>query len=61
MTKLLEMRIRKYGIVDTRNYRYVYTETRDHSAMEIVCIPLYMLSTTDALVLSNWKRVKLYA
>lgn len=60
MTKLFEKRLHRFGTIDTKKFRYRLTETRDHSREIIVRIPVWMLSTTDSLIESNWETVKIY-
>lgn len=60
MTRFFEKKLHKYGTIDTKKFRYRLTETHDHSREIIIRIPVWMLSTTDSLIASNWETVKVY-
>ena len=56
MTKEFENKVKELGIVDTKNYSYVYTPFNDHAA--ILRLPIKNLGTTNAI--SGWETVKVY-
>lgn len=47
MTKKFIEKVKLFGIVDTRNYRYVYHV--DASSAWIECLPIEWLDTTRAI------------
>ena len=53
MTKAFENKVRKYGRVDTKNYRYMVGEHE-----EIVRIKIEYLDTMAAYDEKNWEVVK---
>ena len=56
MTKQFENKVKDLGIVDTKNYRYVYTSFNNHAAIRR--LPIKDLGTTNAI--SGWETVKVY-
>lgn len=60
MTRFFEKKLRRFGTIDTKKFRYRLTEIHDHSREIVVRIPVWMLSTTDSLIESNWETVKIY-
>lgn len=56
MTKEFEDKVKELGIVDTKNYRYVYTSFNDRAAIRR--LPIKSLGTTDAII--GWETVKVY-
>lgn len=56
MTKTFEQRVKAEGYVDTKTYRYVYTQFADHA--EIQRIDINAIGTTAAI--DSWETVKVY-
>ena len=54
MTKKFIEKVRQQGIVDTRNYRYVYRVNAISAWIE--CLPIDWLDTTRAI--DGWKTLK---
>lgn len=56
MTKNFEQKVMSNGIIDTRNYRYIYVAGNDSACIKR--LPLELLDTTAAI--DGWETVKIY-
>lgn len=56
MTKTFEKKVIYRGIIDTRNYRYIYVAGNIFACIKR--LPLELLDTTAAI--DGWETVKIY-
>ena len=56
MTKIFEQKVINHGIIDTRNYRYIYVAGNISACIKR--LPLELLDTTAAI--DGWETVKIY-